>query len=71
MAWDKKYSRQEVWTEKNKDRYVSVSIRLNKVNDADILDNLPEKNTSTRIKELIRKALKIDNEREGSDNDAK
>ena len=57
MAWDEKYARQEKYAAKSKSKYHCVSVRFSKKNDADILSSLPEKNTTTRIKELIRIGL--------------
>ena len=57
MAWNEKYARQEKYEAKNKGNYRFITLRCNKKNDADILSSLPEKNTTTRIKELIRIGL--------------
>lgn len=60
MAWDEKYARQEKYAAKSKSKYHCVSIRFSRENDSDILSSLPVKNTTTRIKELIRIGLAVE-----------
>ena len=52
------FNADEYIKEYNKKNIVSVGLKLSKIYDADILEAIGNKKKQTRIKELIRKALK-------------
>ena len=52
-----KYARQERYLQRNKDRYKCITIRFNKETDSDILSNLPDRKTTTAMKQLMRLGL--------------
>lgn len=56
------YKRQAEYLRRNKHKFRVIGIRFNVEKDADILDSLPEKNVSTRIKQLLRLALQMEND---------